>query len=105
MALVYKVSFLTWLIARLLIKIPYIGLVNVVAGEKIVPEFIQFRARPEKIAMTCINLLNSPAKISFMQSQLTSVKEKLGASGASKRAAEEILKTLNSDDTNPGAIG
>jgi lipid-A-disaccharide synthase len=95
MALVYKVSFATWLIARLLIKIPYIGLVNVVAGEKIVPEFIQFGARPEKIAAECLDILNSPKRNAIIQSKLAQVKEKLGPPGASSKAAQEILDFLS----------
>ncbi|MBU1871756.1 MAG: lipid-A-disaccharide synthase, partial [Candidatus Omnitrophica bacterium] len=45
----YKVSALSWLLLRMIIKLPYIGLVNIVAGKKIIEEFIQFRAQPEKI--------------------------------------------------------
>ena len=104
MALVYKVNFLTWLIARALIKIPYIGLVNVVAKEKIIPEFIQFGARPEKIANECINILQSPARISKIKLDLARVKSSLGPSGASANAAQEIIKFLDSHHANPETI-
>jgi lipid-A-disaccharide synthase len=104
MVLVYKVSFLTWFLARILIKIPYIGLVNVVAGEKIIPEFIQFGATPERIAHECIEILQSPARISKMKIALAQVKEKLGPSGASANAASEILAFLDSNHANPAAI-
>ena len=105
MVVVYKVSFLTWLIARMLIRIPYIGLVNVVAEKKIIPEFIQFGARPEKIAAECAAILNSPARIALIQSQLGEVKKKLGPPGASSNAAKEILRFLNSHNANPGFVG
>jgi len=95
MALVYKVSFITWLIARLLIRIPYIGLVNIVAGEKIVPEFIQFGARPKKIAGECLKILQSPAVLSEMRNKLSGLKFSLGPEGASSNAANEVLKFLN----------
>jgi len=104
MALVYKVSFLTWFLARILIKIPYIGLVNVVAEEKIIPEFIQFGANPKKIAGECIDILQSPARISKIKIALAQVKEKLGPSGASANAASEILAFLDSDHANTGII-
>jgi len=104
MALVYKVSFLTWLIARILIRIPYIGLVNVIAAEKIIPEFIQFGADPEKITTECITMLQSPINISKMKTALANVKEKLGPSGASANAANEILNFLNTYNTNPKTI-
>ena len=93
--LIYKVSFLTWLIAKILIKIPYIGLVNVVAGKKIIPEFIQFGAQPKKIAAACIDLLNSPDKTKNMQTELAKVKENLGSPGATSKAAKEILEFLS----------
>jgi len=95
MALVYKVSFITWLIARLLIRISYIGLVNIVAGEKIVPEFIQFGARPKKIAGECLKILQSPAVLSEMRNKLSGLKSSLGPEGASSNAANEVLKFLN----------
>jgi len=97
MVLIYKVNFLTWVIARLLIKIPYIGLVNVVAGKKIIPEFIQFDAQPKKISAACLDLLNSNAKSNLMKSELAKVKEKLGAPGANSKAAKEILKFINAE--------
>ena len=53
MVIVYKTSFLTWLMAKLLVKIPYIGLVNVVAGKKIVPECVQFRRHRHASRRTC----------------------------------------------------
>ena len=62
MIIVYTVTFLTWAYARSLIKIPYIGLVNVVAGKKIVPEFIQFQAKPHLIAREAISLLTNKEK-------------------------------------------
>lgn len=105
MVLVYKVSFLTWLIARALIRIPYIGLVNVIAGEKIVPEFIQFGARPEKIAAECLDILNSSSRTALLQSQLNDVKKKLGPPGASANSAAEIISFLNRRDANAGLVG
>ena len=50
MAIVYKVALFTYLITRSVIRIPYIRLVNVVAQDKIVPEFIQYQAKPKLIA-------------------------------------------------------
>lgn len=95
MALVYKVSFLTYLLAKMLIKIPYIGLVNVVAGSKVIPEFVQFSATPKKIAAECQNILQSPAKLSQIKLDLARVKASLGSPGASAAAAQEIVKFLS----------
>lgn len=95
MAVVYKVSFLNWLIARCLIKIPFIALVNVVAGKKIVPEFIQYKAQPHLIADKTLEILNSPEALTTVKSELAKVRQGLGTPGASQRAAEIILNFIS----------
>ncbi|MBN3037794.1 MAG: lipid-A-disaccharide synthase [Candidatus Omnitrophica bacterium] len=94
MLIVYKVSFLNWLIARCLIRIPYIGLVNVVAGKKVVPEFVQFRARPNVIARKAMEMLEDHEYLTTVKEGLQEVRTSLGSPGASKRAAEIVLKCL-----------
>ncbi|MDD3375390.1 MAG: lipid-A-disaccharide synthase [Candidatus Omnitrophica bacterium] len=94
MVVVYKTSFLTWILAKLLIKIPYIGLVNVVAQKKIVPECIQLNATEIKITSEIISILSDLVKIESIKKDLTKVKNALGAPGASMRAAKEILSFL-----------
>lgn len=91
MLIVYKVSFLNWLIAKQLIRLPYIGLVNVVAGRKIVQEFVQFQAQPRLIAQAALGILENREKLVQMQDELKKVRESLGTPGASQRAAEIIL--------------
>lgn len=97
MIIIYKLNFLSWLLARALVKIPYIGLVNVVAGRKICPEFLQYSARPENIAGSAISLLQNQEKLSTIKKDLIGVKEKLGTPGATMRCAELILKFLSDD--------
>lgn len=94
MLIIYRVSFFTWLVGKLLVKIPFIGLVNIVAGKQIVPELIQFDATPSKIASEVSSLLSSPEKMESMRMRLAAIKARLGEAGASKRAAEIILKML-----------
>jgi len=95
MIIIYRVSFLTWVLARLFIKIPYIGLVNVVAGQKIVPELIQFDATPRKISKLVLELLEDTKKREKICAELYALKNSLGIPGASLRAAEEITKFLS----------
>lgn len=95
MVIVYKVSFLTWLLAKLFIKIPYIGLVNVVAGQKIVPELIQFEATPRNIAQKALEFLDDKKALEKIHAELYALKNTLGIPGASQRAAEEIIKFLS----------
>jgi lipid-A-disaccharide synthase len=94
MAILYKVNFLTWLFIRAMIKIPHIGLVNVVKGKKIAEEFIQFDAKPEKICDYVIPILQDRDKLSRLKLELLSIKQLLGQPGASQRAARIIVEFL-----------
>lgn len=91
--LLYKTSLSTYLIGRPLVRIPFLGLVNLLAKKQVVPEFIQF-LDPEKIAQTAVSILNNPEAYQGMQRDFEAVRKKLGESGASRKAAEEILKSL-----------
>ena len=101
MVIIYKTSFLTWLLAKLLIKIPYIGLVNVVAQKKIVPECIQFDATGPKIAREILAIYQNPARVSQIKTELEKVRASLGAPGAGQRAAQEILDNLGTHNVTP----
>ena len=95
MVILYKVSTLTYLYIKALIKIPYIGLVNVIKGEKFVEEFIQYNAKPEKIANYICNILNNEQKLNKIKQGLKDVVLNLGGKGASEKAAEAIMKFLS----------
>lgn len=94
MIVMYKVSFLSYLLAKMLVRVPYIGLVNIIAEEEIVPEFVQYGINSTNIAQIAIEWLRSPQELLEIRNKLYRVKEKLGKPGASKRAAEEIVKVL-----------
>ena len=94
MVVAYKTSFFTWLLARWLIKIPYIAMANVMAGKKIVPECIQFDANGPKIAQELKNIFTDEIRIAEIKSELKKMRESLGEGGASVRAAKEILKMV-----------
>jgi lipid-A-disaccharide synthase len=95
MAIIYKISFLSWLFIKNLIKIPHIGLVNIVAGKKIIPEFVQYEAQPKNIADYIIECLKNKEKTNRIKEELSKVKESLGPEGASKRTAVYIADFLN----------
>ncbi|HDL64238.1 MAG TPA: lipid-A-disaccharide synthase [Proteobacteria bacterium] len=94
MIIVYKISFFSWIMGKLLIKIPFIGLVNIVSGKKIVQEFIQYQARPEAVARAGLEILTQPGIRDRMIRELKGVKEKLGLPGAAARAASVITNSL-----------
>lgn len=97
---IYKMNLLNYLLYRPQVKVPYIGMVNIVAGRKIVPEFIQFKARPKEISEQVLKILQNPAQLEQMKNDLTLVKSLLGEKGASRRAAQIILNFLNSEGTS-----
>ncbi|MBN1870565.1 MAG: lipid-A-disaccharide synthase [Candidatus Omnitrophica bacterium] len=96
MVVVYKTSLFTWILAKLFVKIKDIGLVNIVAKKRIVPECVQFQATGGNIARELKDIFTDELKIAEMKTRLKTVKESLGESGASKRAAEEVLKSIRS---------
>lgn len=93
--IVYKLSLLNYLLYRPQVKLPYIGMVNIVAGKKIIPEFIQFQATPKKISEEALKILVDSNRLQEMKKDLAQVKSQLGEKGASLRAAKTILNFLN----------
>jgi len=94
--ILYRTSPVTYLIARSLVKIPYVGLVNVVAGTKIVPEFIQGNCRADGIAGEATLFFNSDNYRQGMLERLSALRGKLGEEGASKKAAETAIGMIGS---------
>ncbi len=94
MVIIYKVSFLSWLVIKMLVKIPYIGLANIIKGEKIVPELTQFAAIPSKVAKEALSILVDENRIITIQKNLSEVKAKLGKEGASEKTARAILEEI-----------
>lgn len=90
MVIIYKTSWITYAIAKAVIKIPYIGLVNVVAGKKVVPELIQNDCNANYIMHAVTTILHDDTLLG----QLKKVKASLGSSGASQRAAQVVLNTI-----------
>ncbi|HSP45419.1 MAG TPA: lipid-A-disaccharide synthase [Chthoniobacterales bacterium] len=89
--LVYKVSWPTYFAARLLMRTPFLGMPNVLAGREIVPEFLQHEARPQPVAESVLRLTNNPAEREQMIAEFDAIIEKLGETGASSKAARAIM--------------
>ncbi|RKY89329.1 lipid-A-disaccharide synthase [candidate division KSB1 bacterium] len=98
MLIVYRVSPITYYLGKYLVKLPYIGMVNILAGKMIVPELIQKRFNSESVAETVIDFLNNPDKINNMKEELRKVKSSLGDGSASTRTAELILKEIEKNE-------
>lgn len=94
MVIVYRVSPLTYQLGRRLVRVDAIGMVNLIAGEKIVPELIQEAFTPDAVASEAVSMLTDRARADAIRRGLARVRAELGGAGASRRAAEAILKIV-----------
>lgn len=92
--LVYRVAPLTYVLARLLVKIKHIGIVNILAGEEVVREFIQGRAVAPLVAAELRGLIESPDRREALQARLAETSGRLGGPGAHERAAAAVARWL-----------
>jgi len=101
MLIIYKSNWLTYLIGRILVRIPTIGLVNIVAGCSVVPELVQHDASPARIARATEALWASAERREAMKLAFRKIRASLGTPGASKRAAQAMLQELESVPGTP----
>lgn len=92
---VYRLSFWSYHLARILVRLPYFSLVNLVLEEKVVPELLQREADPPRVAAAAASLLRDRAAVDAMRRRLGELRQKLGEGGASERAAEAVLDWLD----------
>jgi lipid-A-disaccharide synthase len=94
--LIYKVAWLTYFPGRLLIRVDHLGMPNILAGKEIIPEFIQHEALPVRIADSVWNLYSDPTRRESMVGEMAWIIERLGGKGAGQRAAEVVVRELES---------
>ena len=92
MILLYKTTLATYWVARMWIRVKWIGLVNLVAGRTVVPELIQDEATVERLTKEACRLLNNRQVYDEMKNGLRQVRQSLGDPGASFRAAQVVLE-------------
>lgn len=95
MVIVYRMSPLSYRLARRVVKLDTIGMVNLIAGEKIVPELVQDAFTPDAVAREAISMLTDRERVARVRQGLARVRERLGGPGASRRAAEAIMRVVN----------
>lgn len=98
--LVYRVAPLTYALARLLVKIKHIGIVNILAGREVVREFVQHRAIPGLVAEELKGLIGDSAKSAELVAALAETTGKLGGLGAHERAASAVAAWLMENPTH-----
>ena len=94
MVIIYKTSPLTFKIGMKLLKVEHVGICNIVADERVVPELLQNDAEPVKIAASIAPMLGDAAVAAEIRRKLLSVREKLGEPGAPLRVAALALKLM-----------
>jgi lipid-A-disaccharide synthase len=94
MVVVYKLSWLSYLVGRLLVRIAHFALVNILAGRGLVPELLQRDASPERMAAEVERLLGDRAAREEQLRGLREVRDSLGEPGAARRVAEEVARAM-----------
>ncbi len=94
MIIVYRLSWLSYFLAQRLVKVDHIGMVNLIAGERIVPELIQKELKAERIAEESRLILDDQGVRSRMIAKLAKVREELGSPGAADRVADIALTMM-----------
>jgi lipid-A-disaccharide synthase len=103
MVVVYRLSPLTYRLGKPFVKVDTYAMVNLIAGSRVVPELIQDDFTPQRVADETVALLTDPERHRTTRNALRVVRERLGASGASARAAAAIL-TVARDGAAAAAV-
>lgn len=90
----YRLKSWTWLLAKMLVRVPHASLVNLVLERGAVPEMLQSRAEPEAVAAEAEALLGDRERLAAMRRDLGALRERLGEGGASARAAARVAARL-----------
>jgi len=95
MVVVYHLSPITYLLGRRLVDVPHFAMVNLIADRRVVTEIIQREFTPERTAEEVLALLEDEGRRERMLQDLAEVRRRLGAPGASARAAEDVRQALS----------
>ena len=90
---VYRLSPANYWLAKRVVTLPHFSLINIIAGKQVVPELLQNDVNGRRIAQT-VRALTEPGEYDRLRRELAAVREKLGAPGASRRAAEVIMRVV-----------
>lgn len=94
---IYKLSIFSWLIGKIVVKVPFVSLTNLVAGKEVFREYLQSAVNPKELANEAIGILNDEKRRSRIAHELAIIRQKLGPPGASKRVAEMALSLLRDE--------
>jgi lipid-A-disaccharide synthase len=98
--IIYRVSPLSYRIGRLLVRVPYAGLANLIAGRQVMPELIQDEVCAGSIAEIVAGLLSRPERLQRMRRDLLKVRDRLGRPGAASRVADIAMDMIEGGTRN-----
>lgn len=90
----YRLSAWSWMLAKLLVRLPHASLVNLVMEREVVPELLQSAAEAGRVAREAAALLADRDRVAAMREDLAALRQRLGSGGASERAAERVAVHL-----------
>ena len=93
MVITYRLSRLSWWIANMVVKVPFAGLPNLLAGKALVPELLQDDATPEKLGAALLDFLEHPARSDALKEEFQHIHARL-RNHADERAADAALELM-----------
>ncbi len=102
MVIIYKVSDFSYMLGKSLANVTHVGLANLIAGREIIPELLQWKAKPVLISEAVCNILLDQQRLTTMKNDLLQIREKLGGPGASARTAGLALKMMGMEQPPSG---
>jgi lipid-A-disaccharide synthase len=103
MVIVYRVSPVTYRLGRPFVRVSTFGMVNLIAGRRVVPELVQDAFTPTAVADEAVSLLTDAARAAAVRAALREVRDRLGASGASRRAAHAVIAVARGEPAERAA--
>jgi lipid-A-disaccharide synthase len=102
MVVVYRMSALSWAVGRLLVRVAFVSLVNLLSGKRLVPELLQSALRPEAVAAEVRRLWSPGAERDAQVDGLKALRSRLGDGPTASRVADEVLEVLDARAKDPG---
>ena len=100
MVIIYRVASLTFAVARLLVRVPNIGMANLLAEEELFPELVQGDVTPARITTAVLQIITDPDHLAQISAGVKRIRHRLGGPGASARAAAVALELLGLSNIN-----
>jgi len=102
MVVVYRMSALSWAVGRLLVRVAFVSLVNLLSGRRLVPELLQSALKPEAVAEEVRRLWGPGAAREAQVEGLQALRTRLGSGPTASRVADEVLDVMDARAKDAG---